>query len=314
MFEFCKYPFEGRNSHGAWRYHLCGIKKSSNMNQQQVWFVTGASKGLGLALVQQLLNNGCRVAATSRSVAGLIEAVQTDSENLLPLALDLLNEADVKSAMEATVRHFGTIDVVVNNAGYGLVGALEELSDAEARANFDVNVFGALNVIRQALPHLRRQGSGHIFNIASIGGFHGGFPGFGIYCANKFAMHGFSEGLLHEAAPFGIRTTLVMPGYFRTNFLEGSSLVTPRNEMQEYRNVRDSQQQHQQQISNNQPGDPDKAALALMEIAGMSNPPFHLFLGTDAVGLAEEKIAAVQKELATYRTLMTSTNFETVEA
>ncbi len=284
------------------------------MKQQNVWLVTGASKGLGLALVQRLLSNGHKVAATSRSVEGLKTAVHNNGDNFLPLALDLLNEKEVARAIETTVHHFGALDVVVNNAGYGLVGALEELSDAEARANFDVNVFGALNVIRQALPQLRRQGSGHIFNIASIGGFAGGFPGFGIYCATKFAVHGFSEGLLHEVAPFGIRTTLVMPGYFRTNFLEGGSLLTPKGEMQEYQNVREVQLQHQQQINNAQPGDPDKAADVLIEVAAMSQPPFHLFLGTDAVGLAEQKMNAVQKEVEGHRTLMTSTNFEAVEA
>lgn len=284
------------------------------MNQQKVWFVTGASKGLGLALVQKLLIQGYRVAATSRTVDSLKAAVGTDNSNFLPLALDLLNEADVQQAIQTTIDHFGSLDVVVNNAGYGLLGALEELSDAEARANFDVNVFGALNIIRHALPQLRRQGSGHIFNIASIGGFSGGFPGFGIYCATKFAVHGFSEGLLHEAAPFGIHTTLVMPGYFRTNFLEGSSLLTPKQEMPEYQNVRDVQQQHQQQINNNQPGDPGKAADVLIAVAGMDNPPFHLFLGSDAVGLAEQKMAAVQQEVSNNRTLMTSTSFEMTEA
>jgi len=284
------------------------------MNNNKVWFVTGASKGLGLALVQKLLSNGYKVAATSRTVNSLKAAVQNDTENFLPLALDLLNEADVKAAIDTTIKHFGKLDVVVNNAGYGLVGALEELSDAEARANFDVNVFGSLNIIRLALPQLRKQKSGHIFNIASIGGFSGGFPGFGIYCATKFAMHGFSEGLLHEAAPFGIHTTLVMPGYFRTNFLEGSSLLTPKNEMQEYQNVRDTQRLHQEQINNNQPGDPDKAAGVLIEVATMDAPPFHLFLGSDAVGLAQQKMATVQKEIETQRILMTSTNFEVLEA
>lgn len=284
------------------------------MTNKNVWFVTGASKGLGLALVQKLLSQGYRVAATSRSVDRLKEAVGANSENFLPLALDLLNEADVKTAIDTTVQHFGQLDVVVNNAGYGLVGALEELSDAEAKTNFDVNVFGSLNVIRQAMPQLRKQGSGHLFNIASIGGFSGGFPGFGIYCATKFAVHGFSEGLLHEAAPFGIHTTLVMPGYFRTNFLEGSSLLTPKNEMPEYQNVREVQRQHQEQINKAQPGDPDKAADVLMEVAAMDAPPFHLFLGSDAVGLAEQKMAAVQNEIEAHRALMTSTNFEAVTA
>lgn len=282
--------------------------------KNKVWFVTGASKGLGLALVQKLLNEGYKVAATSRSVKALKDAVQNDTDNFLPLSLNLLDEKDVQRAIAATIDHFGSLDVLVNNAGFGLIGALEELSDAEARNNFDVNVFGVLNVIRQALPQMRKQQSGHIFNISSIGGFSGGYAGFGIYCATKFAMHGFSEALLHEVKPFGINTTLVMPGYFRTNFLDDSSLLTPKNEMAEYKNVRGNQQAHQQDINFNQPGDPDKAAHVMIEVAGKQTPPFHLFLGADAFSVAEQKMETVQQEMQEHKSLMTSTNFVTVEA
>ncbi|WP_439557035.1 oxidoreductase [Dyadobacter sp.] len=279
------------------------------MSTQKVWFITGASKGLGLTLTKQLLAQGQKVAATSRNLSELKDAVGVESNDFLPLALNLTNEADVQLAIANTITAFGGIDVLVNNAGYGLTGALEELSDAEARANFDINVFGALNLIRQVLPQMRNQQSGHIFNISSIGGFAGGFPGFGIYCATKFAMHGFSESLFHEVAPFGIRVTLVMPGYFRTNFLGAGSLNTPQKEMTEYTNVRESQQAHQNSINANQPGDPEKAAAVFISVAEQADPPFHLFLGEDAYEIAGQKIALVQQEMEAQRALATATNF-----
>ncbi|ALM47473.1 short-chain dehydrogenase [Flavobacterium psychrophilum] len=280
--------------------------KNSN---QKVWFVTGASKGLGLSLVKRLLNEGHNVTATSRSLSDLESAVGSHI-NFLPLAVDILNEESVADAVDKTINHFGSLDVVVNNAGYGLLGALEELTDAESRQNFDVNVFGSLNVIRHALPQLRKQQSGHIFNIASIGGFTGDFPGFGIYCATKFAVHGFTESLAAEVAPFGIHATVVSPGYFRTNFLEGSSLATPKNAIEDYKSVRDSQLAHENDINNNQPGDPDKAAAVLIEVASMAQPPVQLFLGPDAYHLAEVKMQSVQKELEALRHIAAATNFD----
>lgn len=280
------------------------------MNTKKVWFVTGASKGLGLSLVKKLLNEGYGVAATSRSIKSLQDAVGNQSGDFLPLALNLLDEADVKKAIAATINQFGRIDVVVNNAGFGLVGSIEELSDAEVRNNFDVNVFGSLNIIRNVLPQLRKQQRGHIFNVSSIGGFTGNFPAFGIYCATKFAVNGFTESLAQEVKPFGINTTIVMPGYFRTNFLEKGSLVTPTHEMDEYKNVREMQAAHQQQINNNQPGDPDKAADAMIATANMDTPPLNLFLGPDAYAVAEQKIAFVQQEMKAHKALITSTNFD----
>lgn len=278
-------------------------------SNQKVWFVTGASKGLGLSLVQRLLNEGYNVAATSRSLSDLEKAVGNHT-NFLPLAVDIFNEKSVADAVNTTIGRFGSLDVVVNNAGYGMVGALEELSDAESRQNFDVNVFGSLNVIRQALPQLRKQQSGHIFNIASIGGFTGDFPGFGIYCATKFAVHGFTESLNAEVAAFGIHATVVSPGYFRTNFLESSSLATPKNEIQEYKSVRDVQAMHEKDINNNQPGDPDKAAAVMIEVASMPSPPVQLFLGPDAYNLADVKMKSVQKDLEALRHIAAATNFD----
>lgn len=279
------------------------------MSTKKTWLITGASKGLGLALVNRLLQEGYRVVATSRTVEGLKKAVNTTDPNFLPLAMDLLNETDVAQKIAEAVAYFGSIDVVVNNAGYGQIGGLEELSDTESRDNFDVNVFGSLNVIRKVLPYLRAQKSGHIFNISSIGGFTGGFPAFGIYCASKFAVHGFTESLYHEAKPFGIDVTLVMPGYFRTNFLGEGSIATPKHEIEAYQNVREVQLAHQNQINATQPGDPDKAAAVMINVAQQQNAPLHLFLGEDAYKLAEQKIELVQKDMDFYRQWATATAF-----
>jgi NAD(P)-dependent dehydrogenase (short-subunit alcohol dehydrogenase family) len=277
--------------------------------KKKVWFVTGASKGLGLSLVKKLLEAGYAVAATSRSLSDLVKAAGTTSENFLPLAVNLLDENSVQQSIDATVKQFGSIDVVVNNAGYGLVGALEELSDAETRGNFDVNVFGSLNVIRKALPYMRKQQAGHIFNIASIGGFTGAFPGFGIYCATKFAMHGFSESLAEEVKPFGIKVTVVSPGYFRTNFLDSSSLVVPKHELKEYVSVREIQSIHQNDYNGQQAGDPDKASVVMIEIAERDQAPVHLLLGEDAYHFAEQKIQSLRKDMDSVRELATATQF-----
>ncbi|MBO9634519.1 MAG: SDR family oxidoreductase [Chitinophagaceae bacterium] len=277
--------------------------------KNKVWFVTGASKGLGLSLVKELLKKGYKVAATSRNLADLKAVAGNDSDSFLPLQTDLVNTSSVEKGISETIRKFGQIDVVVNNAGYGLVGALEELSDEETRQNFDVNVFGTLNVIRSVMPHLRKQGSGHIFNVASVGGFVGSFPGFGIYCATKFAMHGFTESLQAEAKEFGIRATVVSPGYLRTNFLGAGSLVVPKNELPEYNLVREVQNQHQQSINGAQPGDPDKAADVIIKVADLEQPPLHLYLGADAYGLVGTKLTNLQTEMETVRELATSINY-----
>jgi len=277
---------------------------------KKIWYVTGASKGLGLVLVKTLLKAGYRVAATSRNIKELQQAVGDNSDAFLPLAVDLINEQSVDKSIKDTIARFGAIDVVVNNAGYGLLGSLEELSDKEVRQNFDVNVFGVLNVIRKVLPYLRKQRSGHIFNIASIGGFTGNFPGFGSYAATKFAMHGFSESLASEAKPLGIKVTIVSPGYFRTQFLAAGSLAVPANEIEEYKLVRESQQAHQHSINHNQAGDPAKAATVMIEVAEQKEPPLHLFLGKDAYQFADEKIKAVQQEMAAVKELATSTDID----
>jgi NAD(P)-dependent dehydrogenase (short-subunit alcohol dehydrogenase family) len=288
---------------------VLSITIKQKLMKNNVWFVTGASKGLGLSLVKKLLQEGYRVAATSRNVSELEIAVGESTDRFFPLAMNLLSEADVESSVKKTVDHFGSIDVVVNNAGYGLVGGIEELTDGEVRANFEVNVFGALHVIRKTLPHMRNQNSGHIFNIASVGGFVGTFPGFGIYCATKFAMHGFTESLAAEVKQFGIKATVVSPGYFRTNFLD-SSLQLPTSPIAEYELVREAQNTHQFSINGKQMGDPEKAASVLIAVSEMKEAPLHLFLGADAYKFAEQKMNWLQDSMQSIEALATSTAFE----
>ncbi|MET3880311.1 oxidoreductase [Chitinophaga sp. OAE865] len=275
------------------------------MDNKKVWFVTGASKGLGRSLVKQLLSKGYKVAATSRNIEDLRKVATGD--DFLPLAVDLKTESSVEAAVKETISRFGRIDVLVNNAGYGQVGSIEELSDAESRSNFDVNVFGLLNVTRSILPYMRAQQAGHILNISSIAGFTGSFPGFGIYCATKFAVDGLSESLAAEVKPFGISVTIVSPGYFRTDFLTSGSLGVPANQLDAYQSVRATQQVHQEEINGNQPGDPEKAVAAIIDIAAVENAPLHLFLGEDAYNLAYQKIAAIEADLEQWKEVTVGT-------
>ena len=277
------------------------------METKKVWFVTGASKGLGFELVKKLLSDGYKVAATSRTVTSLTDAFGEVSESFLPLSMNITDNNDVKSALDKTVGHFGNIDVIVNNAGYGQLGTLEELSDAEARANFDVNVFGTLNVIRNAMPYLRGQKSGNIFNISSVGGYYGGFPGWGVYCSTKFAVAGFTEALAEEARDFGIHATVVYPAYFRTDFLTKDSVKTPENSIEAYEAARNSEKAHLDEINGNQPNDPVKAADVLIQISKEENPPVHLLLGVGAPEFLNNKIEAITKDAKNWEDLTLST-------
>lgn len=276
---------------------------------KKVWFVTGASKGLGLALVKRLLTEGYQVAATSRDVKQLNDAVGNNTPNFLAQQVDIINNESVKAAIDAVILKFGSIDVVVNNAGYGQLGTIEELTDAQVRQNFDANVFGTLNVIRNAMPYLRSKKAGHIINISSIAGFLGAFPGWGIYNATKFAVAGLTEALSAETASMGIKSTIVYPGYFKTNFLLQGSLKLAENPIDAYKEARNLELLHETQIIGNQPGDPEKASLAFIKLAENENPPLHFFMGSDSVGMANTKISILQASLAENETLSNSTNF-----
>lgn len=277
------------------------------METKKVWFVTGASKGLGLALIKKLLEQNYRVAATTRNVQSLISEIGDASETFLPLEVSLTDNENVQSAISKTIEHFGQLDVVVNNAGYGQLGTLEELSDKEARANFDVNVFGTLNVIRNTMPHFRQQKSGHIFNISSIGGYSGNFPGWGIYCSTKFAVAGLTEALAEEVKDFGVKATVVYPGYFRTDFLSKESVRTPENSIPEYETARNSEQAHLDEINGNQPNDPDKGAEAIIAISEVENPPVHFLLGSGTDEFLNNKIKTITGDAEKWSELTFST-------
>ncbi len=279
------------------------------MDAKKVWLVTGASKGLGLSLVKKLLQNGYAVAATTRNAQVLIQEIGSVSETFLPLQVSLTDNDDVKGAIEKSMAHFGKIDVVVNNAGYGQTGTLEELTDDEARQNFDVNVFGTLNVIRNVMPFLRKQQSGTIFNIASVGGFLGNFAGWGVYCSTKFAVAGLTEALAVEAKEFGINASVVYPGYFRTDFLATESLRTPQQPILDYAAARASERLHIESINNNQPNDPEKAADVLIAVSETKNPPVHLLLGKDAYDMLQNKVNIITKDAEQWKDYTLSTSF-----
>ncbi len=278
------------------------------MDTKKVWFVTGASKGLGLTLVKRLLKEGYRVAATSRTADTLRRDVGS-SVNFLPLEADVVNETSIRIAVAKTLQTFGSIDVVVNNAGYGQLGTIEELTDKESRENFDANVFGVLNVIRNVMPHLRDKKSGHIINISSIAGFLGAFPGWGIYNATKFAVAGLTEALSAEVKSLGVSATIVYPGYFKTNFLLKGSLRFAANPIADYKEARELDQMHLEKIPGNQPGDPEKGALALITLAENQNPPLHFFMGSDSFGMANTKIDILKNELTANEALSKSTDY-----
>lgn len=276
---------------------------------KQVWLITGASKGLGLNLAKRLLKEGHRVAATSRNKGALIDAIGPQNENFLPLEVNLSSEASLNAAVATIVSQFKTIDVLVNNAGYGQGGSVEEVTDEEVRKNYEVNVFGLLNVTRAVLPVMRKQKSGHVMNISSVGGYVSAFAGWGIYCSTKFAVSGITEALHADVKDLGIKVTLVYPGYFRTNFLDQDSMMLPSKPIADYTASKASMDHHVNSINHNQPGDPEKFSTAVIQIAKEATPPLHLFLGTDALQMAKTKLESFSAEVDTWKQTSTSTDF-----
>ena len=274
-----------------------------------VWFITGASKGVGRQLVTHLLKQGCRVAATSRAAAALTEAFGATSDRFLPLEVDLTSDRSVQAAIDKTVQTFGAIDVVVNNAGYAQQGAVEALSDDELRRNFEVNFFAPMAVLRHALPQLRRQRSGHIINISSIVGYQGGYAGWGSYVASKFALSGLTEALAAEVAELGIRATVVYPGPVRTDFLSSGALAVAKRQIDDYAEAKASLDLHLDTLHGHQAGDPDKLALLIIQAATVESAPLHLFAGKIANELAAAKASAVAKDLNAWRGSSEATDF-----
>jgi NAD(P)-dependent dehydrogenase (short-subunit alcohol dehydrogenase family) len=273
----------------------------------RVWFITGASRGFGALIAQEALAAGDAVVATARDPS-TVTARLGSHERLLAARLDVTSETEAHEAVGLAVRKFGRIDILVNNAGYGLLGAIEEASARETEKLFGTNVFGLLGVTRAVLPHMRRQRSGHIINLSSVGGYTG-YPGWGVYGATKFAVEGISEALAAEVAPLGIHVTVVEPGFFRTDFLDETSLARTAQQIDDYRDTVGKTRAHAADANHGQRGDPRKLAKAFMQLVNAANPPTRLPLGSDTVERIESKHAHVAQELAAWRNVATSTDW-----
>lgn len=266
------------------------------MNSSKVWYVTGASQGMGLNLVKKLLANGYRVAATSRDAHTLSQAVGLiDTDRFLPLAVDLTNTDCIDDSIQQTLAAFGRIDVVVNNAGYGMTGTVEDITEEAIRNIFNVNVMATINVIKSILPVMRTQRSGYFINMGSVAGFVGA-PGWSVYSATKAAVAAFSEVLALDVKEFGIKVTVAEPSGFRTGFLTTNSLDLTASKIEGYEAVKRTQDRYLA-MNGQQAGDPDRAAEIFMALAENPEPPIHLFLGNDAYDRASEKLAAMSAEL-----------------
>ncbi len=274
---------------------------------KRAWFITGASRGIGALIAEAALADGNVVVAAGRNVAAIVERLG-ESAALLPVALDVTSEAQAKAAVQAAVERFGRIDVLVNNAGFGLLGAVEESADKDVRRMYDTNVFGLLNVTRAVLPTMRANRSGHVINISSIGGYRAA-AGFGVYSSTKFAVEGITEALHAELMPLGIHATVVEPGYFRTDFLDASSLVVAPDVIDDYDETSGAVRRKAVQINHKQPGDPTKLAAAMITLVDAPNPPLRLPLGTDTLAAIAAKNAYVAQEMDAWKTISASTDF-----
>lgn len=273
----------------------------------KTWFITGASRGFGLRIAKLALERGDNVVATARSASAVTEALG-EHPHLLAVPLDVTNERQAQEAVASAIAKFGSIDVLLNNAGFGLLGAVEEATAEDVERLYRTNVFGLLSVTRAVLPHMRARRSGRILNISSIGGYRSG-AGFGVYCSTKFAVEGLSEALYHELEPLGIKVTVVEPGYFRTDFLDSRSLSVSHNGIADYNDTAGRVRQVASDLNHGQPGDPDKLAKVLVDFADAPNPPMRLPLGSDTVAAIEAKHAADAAILAEWRGVSLSTDF-----
>ena len=283
------------------------------MKKTKTWIITGASRGFGLEISKAVLASGDNVVATVRRKPEELAAKLDHSPKLYVAILGISDEAQAIKVAAQTVEKFGSIDVLANNAGFGLLGGVEEISDQEARRVYETNVFGLLKVTRAVLPHMRRQRSGHVINFSSVGGLTGS-AGWGIYCSTKFAVEGVTEALAKELAPLGIFATTVEPGYFRTNFLASDSLLRADKTIEDYAETAGAMREIATKVSYHQPGDPVKLAAAIVRLAGSPKPPVHLPLGTDTLKHYREKTEAFDKEIAEWHDVITSTDHDDVAA
>jgi len=277
------------------------------METQKTWFITGASKGFGFEITKAALVAGDRVVATVRNNGPSLYASLKEDANLVVVEMDVTRESDVRDAVGKAIDHFGKLDIIVNNAGYGIVGAIEEVSDAEARKQYDTNVFGVLNVLRATLPLLRKQRSGHIINVSSLFAFDP-LAGWALYGATKNAVEGISHGLAKELEPFGIKVTVIEPGLFRTGFTGKSSYVVAQNAISDYESTWvGAMRKGTDAFHGTQPGDPSKLAAVVIKLGHTENPPLHLPIGIDSINsynaykekLANDVNAWMQDSLST---------------
>jgi NAD(P)-dependent dehydrogenase (short-subunit alcohol dehydrogenase family) len=277
------------------------------MSKQKVWFITGTSTGFGRTLAELLIKKGAKVVATARDLSKIEDLELLAPERVKAVQLDVQNEEAAKQAIQSAVDAFGRIDVVVNNAGYGLIGALEELALAEIRDQFETNVFGVLHVTKAAIPLFRDQQTGHFINISSVGGVIGS-AGVGIYNSSKFALEGISEALAEELAPLGVKTTIIEPGAFRTDWA-GRSLVRS-NPIEDYEQTAGATRQRIVSNNGKQKGDPRILAEILVRIAEEKNPPLRLPLGTDVYDRIRLKLEGQLEDLHQWKELTLSTDFK----
>jgi NAD(P)-dependent dehydrogenase (short-subunit alcohol dehydrogenase family) len=283
------------------------------MSTEKVWIITGASRGFGFEITKAALAKGDKVVATVRSKAASLAAQLGNNPNLLVTILDVTNEKQAKAVAEEAIGKFGRIDILVNNAGFGILSAVEEATDAEVRRNYDTNVFGLLNVCRVVLPYMRKVKSGHVINLSSVGGLTG-VPGWGLYGSTKFAVEGITEAMAAELAPLGIFATTVEPGFFRTDFLDASSLDRTSNVIPDYAATVGNMRDFATQVNHKQPGSAVKLAQAIVKLAHSQKPPVHLPLGKDTLKFFSEKMDRFNAEIKEWNEVITSTDHEDVTA
>jgi NAD(P)-dependent dehydrogenase (short-subunit alcohol dehydrogenase family) len=273
----------------------------------KVWLITGSSRGLGRSLAEAVLQAGHNLVATARDPSRLSDLVERHGDRIRALALDVTDAAASQAAIESAVRTFGRLDVLVNNAGYGNVNAIEDTSLDEFRAQIETNLFGVINVTKAAIPVMREQKSGHIIQFSSVGGRIGAL-GRAPYSAAKWAVEGFSEVLAREVGPLGVKVTIIEPGGFRTDFAGASTTI--RDGRPEYAQTVGAVARFQRDYDGRQPGDPAKAARVIVKIAGLDEPPLRLLLGSDAVSAVEKNDLAKIEADRKWRDLSVSTDFD----
>jgi len=292
------------------------MNSDNNRVAPKVWLITGCSTGFGRALAEAVLKKGDYLLATAREPEQLHALIEHYPESAKAVRLDVTLSQDIQAAVDTAIATFGRIDVLVNNAGYGLFGALEEVSDADIRQQFETNFFGALRLMRTVLPLMRQQGSGHIVNMSSTAGLVG-FGGSSIYCGTKFALEGTSEALAKEVESFGIKVTLIEPGAFRTDFngrslaaaFNGRSLAAAEQFIDAYAPVSGASLQWFKEMDGKQPGNPAKAAQAIIQAVDSPHPPMRLALGIDAMSLIQEKLEWVKTDLDAWQQVTVSTDY-----